>query len=133
MDSARSALMAAVRQSGTEPELVVRALLRALKVRVQANARGLPGTPDMANRRRGLAVFVHGCFWHRHAGCSKATTPRHNRVHWLEKFRDNVRRDARRQAELAELGFRVIVVWECETRKPERLVRRLGRELRIRA
>lgn len=125
--------MGAVRQSGTEPELIVRAVLRALKVRVRANARCLPGTPDMSNRRRALAVFVHGCFWHRHASCSKATTPRHNRIHWLKKFRENVRRDARRQAELVDMGFRVIVVWECETREPERLVRRLRRELRIRA
>ena len=123
--------MGTIRQSGTEPELVVRKLLRALKVHVQANARGLPGTPDMANRRRQLAIFVHGCFWHRHLGCSKATTPRHNRSHWLKKFRDNVRRDARHAAELEQMGFRVIVVWECETREPERLVRRLRRELQI--
>jgi DNA mismatch endonuclease, patch repair protein len=131
LDAARSARMGAIRQSGTEPELVVRRLLRTLKVRTQANARGLPGTPDMANRRRRLAIFVHGCFWHRHAGCSKATTPRHNRSHWVRKFAENVRRDARHVAELEQMGFRVIVVWECETREPERLVRRLRRKLRF--
>jgi len=77
--------------------------------------RDLPGSPDIANRARKWAVFVHGCFWHRHVGCKRTTTPTRNRSFWIEKFRANIARDARVQAVLRSEGYRVIVVWECET------------------
>ena len=122
---ARSRVMAAVRQRGTAPERVVRRLLTALGVRYRLNVRMLPGTPDIVNQRRRLVVFVHGCFWHRHPGCSRATTPRRNRRFWTEKFVANIQRDRRSLMALRRLGFSVVIVWECETRDEARLVARL--------
>jgi DNA mismatch endonuclease, patch repair protein len=129
LDAARSTLMRAVRQSGTAPELAVRAACQHLGIRVRLNVRGLPGSPDLANKSRKFAIFVHGCFWHRHTGCYKTTTPSHNRSFWLTKFRANMRRDRQRIAALRSMGFRVIVVWECQTRDELKLRSRL-RKLR---
>jgi len=90
------------------------------------NVRTLPGSPDLANKSRKFAIFVHGCFWHRHAGCYKTTTPMHNQAFWLAKFRANTERDKRRVAALKAMGFRVIVVWECQTRNESKLRSRLS-------
>lgn len=117
------------RRRDTKPELLVRALVRELGLRYRISNRDLPGSPDLANRRRRWAVFVHGCYWHHHEGCSRATVPKQNREFWLEKFRDNRARDARKEAELRELGYRVVVVWECEARDPAALRSRLATEL----
>jgi len=110
----RSALMARVRQRGTKPELLTGAALRSLGLRYRKNVRGLPGTPDFANRSAKWAVFVHGCFWHRHPNCKRTTTPKSNIDFWLAKFEANQSRDERAEAELRSLGFSVIVIWECE-------------------
>src|SRR5690348_14816358 len=106
--------MGLVRQERTAPEEAVAAWLRDHQIRYRRNVRALPGRPDFANRRAGFAIFVHGCFWHRHPGCSRATTPTRNRDFWLDKFAANVARDAARNAELEQAGFRTITVWECE-------------------
>lgn len=119
--------MGRVRQRGTTPELGVRALLSGLGVRYRLNAGSLPGSPDIVNRRARKAVFVHGCFWHRHEGCRRTTTPKRNRDFWLDKFRANERRDSRKIEELAALGFDVLVVWECELDDETRLRARLRR------
>jgi DNA mismatch endonuclease (patch repair protein) len=124
-----SARMAGIRQKDTKPELIVRQILRRLGIHYRVANRDLPGSPDIANRRRKWVVFVHGCFWHRHPGCRLTTTPTHNREFWLAKFARNVERDEQRAAELREKGFRVLTVWECETREPERLAERLQEEL----
>lgn len=110
--------MAAVRQAGTTPELRVRQALRALGIRYRTNVRTLPGSPDLVNVRRGFAILVHGCFWHRHPRCPMATMPKRRRPFWLQKFRANVRRDSRTKKALEARGLRVVVVWECETREP---------------
>lgn len=107
--------MAKIRQRGTSPELVVRAALHQLGLRYRTHNRDLPGSPDLANRRRRWAVFVHGCYWHRHESCPRATTPRTNRAFWEAKFQRNVQRDANAVLALQRLGYRVLVVWECET------------------
>lgn len=99
----------------------MRKLLHALGRRFRVHNRDLPGSPDIANRARKWAVFVHGCFWHRHIGCKRATTPSRNRQFWLEKFDANVARDARVQAALRDQGYRVLVVWECESEDVSRL------------
>lgn len=124
--------MGRVRQHGTGPELEVRRALRDLGVSYRLNVRGLPGSPDIANRRRGFAIFVHGCYWHRHAGCRRATTPKRNRDFWLAKFEANLARDARNIEALRAAGFRVLVVWECETGQPNRLIGALRSFLRSR-
>jgi DNA mismatch endonuclease, patch repair protein len=110
-----------VRRRHTEPELIVRKALWARGLRYRLHGRGLPGTPDIVFARRHVAVFVHGCFWHRHPGCRHATTPKTNTEFWRGKFAANVERDRRKIEDLARLGWRSIVVWGCETRSPESL------------
>jgi DNA mismatch endonuclease, patch repair protein len=116
VDDATSTRMAGVRQKATQPELLVASLLRALGQRYRLNNRDLDGSPDFANRRAGWALFVHGCFWHRH-GCSATTTPTRNREFWEAKFARNLARDARTSDALRTAGYRVIVIWECETKR----------------
>jgi DNA mismatch endonuclease (patch repair protein) len=116
VDDVTSARMGRVRQKATLPELVVRGLLAELGQRYRLHNRDLPGSPDLANRRARWALFVHGCFWHRH-GCSATTTPTRNREFWEAKFARNVARDARAVEELRAAGYLVIVVWECQTKR----------------
>jgi len=85
----------------------------------------LPGNPDIVLPKYSTVVFVHGCFWHRHAGCPRATTPAVNQEYWLPKFERTVKRDRRNVSELQRQGWHVIVVWECELRDRERLAKRL--------
>lgn len=122
----RSALMRRVARRGTAPEKLVAAVLRALGLAYRLDVAGLPGRPDFANRRRRWALFVNGCFWHHHTGCRAATVPKANRAFWTEKFAANRRRDARAIRALRAAGFRVVLVWECETRRPEALRARLA-------
>lgn len=103
-----------VRQKGTAAELAVGRALRGLGVSYRKNVRGLPGSPDFANRRRRWAVFVQGCFWHRHTGCRRATVPKANRAFWEAKFARNRARDATAVKALRRMGFRVALIWECE-------------------
>ncbi len=130
----RSYIMRSVGQSGTKPELRVREACSDLGLRYRCNVKGLPGRPDLANVSQGFAVLVHGCFWHRHDGCSRATIPKRNKSFWMDKFIDNVNRDRSNAAELAARGLQVVTVWECETRdlkKLRLLIRqRLRREVR---
>jgi DNA mismatch endonuclease (patch repair protein) len=109
--------MAGVRQRDTTPELAVRRVLTLLGLRYRARNRDLPGSPDVANRGGRWAVFVHGCFWHRHEGCASTTTPTRNRDFWVGKFDANVARDALAVAALRRRGFRVATVWECEAKR----------------
>lgn len=126
VDAETSRRLGKIRQKDTEPELVVRALLRELGARYRVGVRSLPGSPDVANQSRRWAIFVHGCFWHRHAGCSRTTTPKRNRQFWLEKFEANKRRDRRAKSQLTRAGFSTLTVWECECRDPDRLRGRLA-------
>jgi DNA mismatch endonuclease (patch repair protein) len=116
VDDVTSARMGRVRQKGTLPELLVRGALAELGQRFRLHNRDLPGSPDLANRRARWAIFVHGCFWHRH-GCSATTTPARNRDFWEAKFARNVARDAQAVSALEALGYRVIVIWECQTKR----------------
>jgi DNA mismatch endonuclease (patch repair protein) len=125
-DPKRSALMARVRQRGTAPETVVASLLRNLGLAYRCNARVLAGSPDFSNQRKKWAIYVHGCFWHHHTGCKHATVPKANEAFWRNKFATNRRRDARALRILRREGFRVVVVWECETREIEPLTERLA-------
>ena len=112
----RSALMARVRGVDTKPELFVRKALYARGYRYRLHVRDLPGRPDLVFRKRRTVVFVHGCFWHRH-GCKKTTHPKSRQDYWEAKFANNVARDKRNLAQLIDDGWRVFVVWECETEK----------------
>jgi DNA mismatch endonuclease (patch repair protein) len=128
VDPARSALMARVRTSGTGAELAVRAALRLLGVRYRLGGGGLPGRPDLCNKSRKWAIFVNGCFWHRHTACARGL-PKTNGDYWAAKFAANRARDARCIRGLRAAGWRILVVWECEIARPgfrPRLARFLG-------
>jgi DNA mismatch endonuclease (patch repair protein) len=113
--------MAAVRPVHTAPEMVIRKLLTAMKVRYRLHGYRLPGRPDIVIPRLRKVIFVHGCFWHRHARCPKATTPVRNAALWRAKFRATVSRDRRNAARLAKEGWKHLVVWECQLRPLEAL------------
>ncbi|MFW5500928.1 MULTISPECIES: very short patch repair endonuclease [unclassified Maridesulfovibrio] len=110
----RSRMMAGVKGKNTKPEILVRKFLHRKGLRFRLHKKGLPGKPDLVFPSRKIALFVHGCFWHRHEGCAKATTPSTNVPFWEKKFSDNVTRDRRVVTELEQLGWKVIVIWECQ-------------------
>ncbi|MCY4222392.1 MAG: very short patch repair endonuclease [Thiotrichales bacterium] len=114
----RSRMMAGIRGRNTLPELALRRALHARGLRYRLHVRRLPGTPDLVFPRFRAVCFVHGCFWHRHAGCPYTTSPATRPEFWQAKFAANVERDRRNQHELLEVGWRVAVVWECALRKP---------------
>ncbi|MFG8730413.1 very short patch repair endonuclease [Pseudomonas aeruginosa] len=123
--------MKAVRREHTSPELVVRKLLHSLGLRFRLHKRSLPGSPDIVLRKHHAVIFVHGCFWHRHPGCRYASMPKTRREYWEPKFLANVERDARKASELEALGWRVLLVWECETRDLAALEERLRRDFSL--
>ena len=120
----RSALMARIRGVDTKPELFVRRALHGQGYRFRLHGRGLPGKPDIVFKKRKRAVFIHGCFWHRH-GCKRTTHPKSRRDYWQDKFAKNVARDRRNTALLADDGWDVFVAWECEIDSDETLLQRL--------
>jgi len=125
----RSAVMARVRAKNTAPERSVRSLLHGLGYRFRLHRRDLPGTPDLILPRWRTVVFVHGCFWHQHPGCKGADRPTSNRPYWDKKLDRNVVRDTLNRRLLENLGWKVIIVWECQTKDADKLTKRLVRAL----
>jgi len=109
----RSQNMSAIRSKDTKPEIYLRKLLFAEGYRYRIAEKSIPGHPDMFLRKYNTAIFVHGCFWHRHQGCKYAYTPKSRVEFWQKKFDDNVRRDAVVRANLQENNIKCLVVWEC--------------------
>lgn len=123
--------MAAIRGRDTLPERQLRSALFATGLRFRLHVRSMPGSPDLVFPKFRAAVFVHGCFWHRHPGCRFAAVPKNNAGFWADKFAANQKRDRIVQQRLAELEWRVGVVWECAIREsPERAALELGTWLR---
>lgn len=121
-DSAtRSRIMARVRGRNTGPELALRRALHARGLRYKLHDPALPGRPDLVFPRYRAVCFVHGCFWHRHDGCPRATTPATNQSYWERKFAANVRRDRDHRTALLAAEWRVAVIWECALRPRTRL------------
>lgn len=121
--------MARIRGKDTQPELALRRALHRQGFRYRLHGAGLPGKPDLVFPRYKTVVFVHGCFWHRHADCKIATTPKSNTPFWVEKFQKNMERDRRVAKALKDSGWCVLVVWECELashRKAQAAAERLG-------
>lgn len=121
----RSELMRRVRGKDTKPEIVVRRVAFSIGLRFRLHRADLPGRPDLVFPSRRKVVFVHGCFWHRHHGCTRSSTPGSNRDFWIAKFDRNVERDARKERELREAGWDVLIIWECQTRDPTLVTKRL--------
>ncbi len=117
--------MRCVRTRDTGPELAVRRILHALGLRFRVQGEGVPGRPDIINRTRRWCVLVHGCYWHGH-GCAWGRLPKTNVAFWEAKVAANRRRDKRDESRLTSLGYRVVVVWQCELRDSDKLRARLA-------
>lgn len=120
--------MSRIRGRDTTPEIAVRSLLHRLGYRFRLHRKELPGTPDIVLPGRNAVVFVHGCFWHGHT-CKADKMPKSRKQYWSEKIACNRRRDARKRQELRLLGWKVVVVWECELKRQDRLAEKLRRRL----
>lgn len=125
----RSWNMSRIRSANTSPERRVRSLLHRMGYRFRLHRQDLPGRPDIVLPGRRTVVLVHGCYWHRHPECRFAYTPKSNKAFWEAKFEENVARDRRQHCQLQSLGWRVITVWECETKDKPALEQRLRREI----
>lgn len=121
----RSAVMAAVKGRGTRPEMIVRRLAHALGYRYRLHRKDLPGNPDLVFAGRGAVIFVHGCFWHGHDCPRGARQPKQNAAYWTAKIARNRARDAASEAALAQAGWRVLTVWECQMKDTGALAGRL--------
>lgn len=126
----RSRVMAKVKSQNTTPEKKVEALLKELKIRFGKQAKDLPGKPDFVFRKRQRAIWVQGCFWHRH-DCGRCRIPSDNRAYWIAKIDRNAARDRKNLRAMRQMGWRVLVVWECQLKKAdqEKLKRRVERFL----
>ena len=124
--SERSQLMRKVKRQNTAPEMIVRRIAHRLGLRYRLHRADLPGSPDIVFGPRRKVIFVHGCFWHRHPGCSRASTPKTRTDFWTAKFDRNVARDAKAELLLRDAGWDVITIWECETRDKAELERKLA-------
>ena len=129
-DPRTSARLRAIRRENTAAEQRVRQAAYALGLRFRLRNRDLFGSPDLANRSKRWALFVHGCFWHHHAGCRRATVPKRNRRFWQAKFASNRARDRRVVRQLRRAGFFVATVWECQSERATVVRRRLQPLLR---
>ncbi len=109
-------MMSGIRSKNTRPEMIVRSWLHRNGYRFRLHRKDLPGKPDVVLPKYKTVIFVHGCFWHRHEGCKKATTPKNNKEFWEKKFSENMERDKVCYLKLKDLGWKVVVIWECETK-----------------
>ena len=123
----RSWLMRRVRSGNTKPEIAVRSMLHNMGFRFRLHSKDLPGKPDIVLKKYHTAIFVNGCFWHRHHGCKKCTTPKSNSQFWVNKFQENEERDKKNCKELKSKGWQVIILWECEISNKDILLRKLSK------
>lgn len=115
--AARSANMAAIKGKNTKPEVMVRKVLFSHGYRYRKNAKNIVWHPDIWMPKYNTAIFVNGCFWHRHSGCKYSYLPKSNTEFWNRKFEQNIARDNREKSELEEKGIKCLVVWECTVKK----------------
>ncbi|AOJ82443.1 very short patch repair endonuclease [Burkholderia sp. MSMB617WGS] len=117
--------MSRIKGKDTKPELIVRSLIHRMGYRYRLHRKGLPGRPDLVFAKRRKAIFIHGCFWHRHEGCHLARLPKSRLDFWLPKLEANAARDKEVEQRLAELGWKVLTIWECEVKEEEALTSRI--------
>lgn len=118
--------MARVKAKDSCAEMRVRRVVHSLGLRYRLHRRDLPGSPDLVFPKHRAVILVHGCFWHRHPGCKKASTPKSQVQYWQDKFDRNVARDRQVVAELRALGWRVMIIWECETKTNDIILQRVN-------
>jgi len=126
----RSRMMSAIKGKNTKPEMAVRRKLHALGFRFRLHRKDLPGKPDLVLPKYNLAIFVHGCFWHQHRGCHYAYTPASNSEKWKTKLEGNRQRDRIQQQRLLEMGWRVLVIWECGIKHSEYMTEEISSIIR---
>jgi len=125
----RSWIMSRVKGRDTKPEMLVRSFVHRMGFRFRVHRRDMPGNPDIVLPRHGKVIFVHGCFWHGHKRCARSKRPTTNKRFWNKKLDGNIERDKRFRRKLRRMGWKVLVVWQCETRNPEKLLGKLERFL----
>jgi DNA mismatch endonuclease (patch repair protein) len=121
----RSWIMSRVKGRDTKPETLVRSFVHRMGFRFRLYRRDLPGKPDIVLPRHNKVIFVHGCFWHGHKQCPRSKRPTTNEWFWNKKLDGNIERDKRFRRRLRRMGWEVLVVWQCETRNPEKLLEKL--------
>lgn len=127
----RSWNMSRIRSGDTKPERIVRSILYGLGYRFRLHRKDLPGKPDIVLAKYKTVVFVHGCFWHRHKGCKYAYMPKSRIEFWQKKFDENVERDRKVQKKLEDMGWKIIIIWECELKDLDTLADRIDNYFRI--
>lgn len=123
----RSKIMSQIRSKDTKPERRVRSLLHSMGYRFRLQRKELPGTPDIVLPKYRTVILVHGCFWHRHRGCKYCKTPSSNKSYWTKKFTRNTRRDIKQRKMLEQNGWKVSIIWECETEDERKLLQSIIR------
>ncbi|HPQ69216.1 MAG TPA: very short patch repair endonuclease [bacterium] len=125
----RSRIMSQIKNKNTKPEKAVRSILHKMGYRFRINVNELPGNPDIVLPKYRRVIFVHGCFWHGHKGCKRAKRPSSNKEFWNKKIDSNIERDKKVRRELRKIGWGSLVVWQCQLKKPELLIKRLNKYL----
>ena len=125
----RSRNMAAIKSKNTKPEIAVRKMLHALGYRFRLHRKDLPGSPDIVLPKYKTVIFVHGCFWHRHENCKYASTPKTRKEFWENKFNENMKRDKNNFKELKKLNWNLLVIWECETKNINLLIKKVSSKI----
>ncbi len=129
----RSWNMSQIKDKNTKPELLVRSQLHKMGFRFRLHRKDLPGRPDIVLPKYKSIIFVHGCFWHRHKNCKYSYNPKSRKKFWQDKFQENVERDKRNRKKLSSLGWRTLVLWECQTAGPIRLQQKIRQFFKIHA
>ncbi len=125
----RSRNMSAIKSKNTKPEIKVRKILHSMGYRFRLHSKGLPGSPDIVLPKYKTVIFVHGCFWHRHENCKYASTPKTRQEFWENKFNANKIRDQKILKEIKSLGWKFIIIWECEARNIQSIEEKIKRFL----
>jgi len=129
----RSRIMSRIRSYDTEPELKMRSIVHRMGYRFRIHQDKLPGNPDIVLAKHKKAIFIHGCFWHGHKGCPRSKRPTSNISFWQDKLDKNQERDKRVQKELRHLGWKYLVIWQCEIKKTERLKKKIESFLKVKS
>ena len=125
----RSWNMSQIPNKNTAPEKIVRSILHKLGYRFRLHRKDLPGSPDIVLPKHRTVIFVHGCYWHRHEGCKYAYNPKTRKAFWQNKFNENINRDKNTKKSLQRLGWRVIIIWECQSKNTNSLILLLNKSL----